>query len=104
FAACIAEIRSRLAETSIEVLIPDFKGDAAALQLVVAARPAILNHNLETIDRLYRLARPGGRYTRALELLRISKQLDPDLLTKSGIMCGLGEEWDELIAAMRDLQ
>jgi lipoic acid synthetase len=104
FAACIAEIRGRLAETSIEVLIPDFKGDAEALRMVVAARPDILNHNLETIDRLYRLARPGGRYARALELLRRAKQLDPTLLTKSGIMCGLGEEWDELIAAMRDLQ
>jgi len=103
FAACIAEIRSRLPLTSIEVLIPDFKGDAEALRLVVAARPDILNHNLETIERLYRLARPGGRYPRALELLRRAKQLDPTLLTKSGIMCGLGEEWDELIAAMRDL-
>jgi len=103
FAACIALIRARVAETSIEVLIPDFKGDEAALRIVVAAKPDILNHNLETIERLYRLARPGGRYGRALELLRRAKQADPGLLTKSGIMCGLGEEWDELIAAMRDL-
>jgi len=103
FAACIALIRARVAETSIEVLIPDFKGDEAALRIVVAAKPDILNHNLETIERLYRLARPGGRYARALELLRRAKQADPGLLTKSGIMCGLGEEWDELIAAMRDL-
>ena len=103
FAACIALIRARVAETSIEVLIPDFKGDEAALRIVVAAKPDILNHNLETIERLYRLARPGGRYGRALELLRRAKQADPGLLTKSGIMCGLGEEWDELMAAMRDL-
>jgi lipoyl synthase len=104
FAACIAEIRSRLSETSVEVLIPDFKGDAVALQIVVSAGPDILNHNLETIERLYRLARPGGRYARALELLRRAKQLDRGLLTKSGIMCGLGEEWDELVAALRDVR
>jgi len=103
FAACIALIRARVADTSIEVLIPDFKGDEAALRIVVAAKPDILNHNLETIERLYRLARPGGRYGRALELLCRAKQADPGLLTKSGIMCGLGEEWDELMAAMRDL-
>ncbi len=104
FAACITEIRARVPGTSVEVLIPDFKGSEAALQIVVAARPDILNHNLETIDRLYRLARPGGRYPRALELLRRAKELDRDLLTKSGIMCGLGEEWDELLGAMHDLR
>jgi len=86
------------------VLIPDFKGSEAALRIAVAARPDILNHNLETIERLYRLARPGGRYSRALELLRRAKELDPGLLTKSGIICGLGEEWDELLAAMQDLR
>src|SRR5256886_4208043 len=104
FAACVAEIRRRLPETSVEVLIPDFKGSEAALRIAVAARPDILNHNLETIERLYRLARPGGRYPRALELLRRAKELDPRLLTKSGIICGLGEEWDELLVAMRDLR
>jgi len=104
FAASIAEIRSRLSETSVEVLIPDFKGDAEALRIVVSAHPDILNHNIETIERLYRLARPGGRYARALELLRRAKQLDPGLLTKSGIMCGLGEEWDELVATMGDVR
>jgi lipoic acid synthetase len=104
FAACIAEIRNRLSETSIEVLIPDFKGDFEALRIVVGAGPDILNHNTETIERLYRLARPGGRYPRALELLRRAKQLDPGMLTKSGIMCGLGEEWDELVATMRDVR
>ncbi len=104
FAACIAEIRRRLPETSVEVLIPDFKGNPDALRIVVAARPDILNHNLETIARLYRIARPGGRYPRALELLERAKELNPDLLTKSGIICGLGEDWDELLVAMRDLR
>ncbi len=104
FAACITEIRRRLPETSIEVLIPDFKGNAAALRCVVEARPDILNHNLETIERLYRIARPGGRYARALELLRHAKELDASLLTKSGMICGLGEDWDELLGAMRDLR
>ena len=104
FAGVILEIRRRLPQTSVEVLIPDFKGNAEALRIVVEARPDILNHNLETIDRLYRIARPGGRYERALELLRRAKEMDPTLLTKSGLMCGLGEEWDELLVAMRDLR
>ncbi len=103
FARCVAEIRRRLPETSLELLIPDFKGSDAALGLVVAARPDILNHNLETVERLYRVARPGGRYPRALRLLRRAKEMAPDLTTKSGLMCGLGEEWDELLGAMRDL-
>jgi len=104
FAGCITEIRRRLPETSVEVLIPDFKGREEALRIVVEAAPDILNHNLETIDRLYRLARPGGRYTRALELLRRAKEMNAELLTKSGIICGLGEEWDELLRAMGDLR
>jgi lipoic acid synthetase len=104
FAASIAEIRRRLPETSIEVLIPDFKGNRTALRIVVEAKPDILNHNLETIERLYRIARPGGRYPRALELLRRAKELDASLLTKSGVICGLGEDWDELLGAMRDVR
>jgi lipoyl synthase len=103
FAGCVVEIRRRLPATSVELLIPDFKGSDAALELVVAARPDILNHNLETVERLYRVARPGGRYPRALRLLRRAKEMAPDLTTKSGLMCGLGEEWDELLGAMRDL-
>ncbi|HEY6784518.1 MAG TPA: lipoyl synthase [Gemmatimonadales bacterium] len=104
FASCITEIRQRLPESSVEVLIPDFKGNAEALRIVLHARPDILNHNLETIDRLYRIARPGGRYVRALELLARAKEIAPDQLTKSGIMVGLGEDWDELLVSMRDLR
>jgi lipoic acid synthetase len=104
FAACITEIRKRLPDTSVEVLIPDFKGNADALRIVLEAQPDILNHNLETIERLYRIARPGGRYPRALELFRRAKEIAPAQLTKSGIICGLGEDWDELLVAMRDLR
>lgn len=104
FASCVHEIRRRLPAASIELLIPDFKGSDAALQIVVDAKPDILNHNLETIERLYRIARPGGRYDRALRLLGRAKDMDPDLATKSGIICGLGEDWDELLVAMRDLR
>ena len=104
FAGCVTEIRKRLPETSVEVLIPDFKGSESALQLVMDARPDILNHNLETVERLYPLARPGGRYPRALELLARARRLVPSGLTKSGIILGMGEEWDELLVTMRDLR
>jgi lipoyl synthase len=104
FAGCIREIRSRLPETTVEVLIPDFKGSEAALQIVMDARPDILNHNLETAERLYRLARPGGRYHRALQLLANARRMAPDGLTKSGIILGMGEEWDEVLVCMRDLR
>jgi lipoic acid synthetase len=104
FAGCVSEIRKRLPDTSIELLIPDFKGSDTALDIVIAAKPDILNHNLETIERLYRIARPGGRYERALRLFRHAKEVAPDALTKSGIICGLGEEWDELLQAMQDLR
>jgi lipoic acid synthetase len=104
FAGCVEEIRRRMPKTSVELLIPDFKGSDAALRIVVDARPDILNHNLETVERLYRIARPGGRYARALRLLRRAKEMAPDRLTKSGLICGLGEEWDELLVAIRDLR
>jgi lipoic acid synthetase len=90
--------------TSVEVLIPDFKGSETALRIVMEAEPDILNHNLETTDRLYRLARPGGRYDRALELLARARRLSPNALTKSGIILGLGEEWDEIVRCLRDLR
>jgi lipoic acid synthetase len=104
FAACITEIRRRLPDTTVEVLIPDFKGSEAALQIVMDARPDILNHNLETAERLYRLARPGGRYDRALRLLANARRMVPRGLTKSGIILGMGEEWDEVIVCLRDLR
>lgn len=104
FAGCVREIRLRLPDASIELLIPDFKGSDRALQLVQDERPDILNHNLETVERLYRIARPGGRYARALRVLRRAKEMVPDGITKSGLMCGLGEEWDELLQAMLDLR
>ena len=104
FAGCVTEIRRRLPDTTVEVLIPDFKGAERALRIVMDARPDILNHNLETAERLYRLARPGGRYGRALELLARARRMVPDGLTKSGIILGMGEEWDELLVCMRDLR
>ena len=105
FAACVTEIRRRLPDTTVEVLIPDFKGSERALRLVLEAGPAILNHNLETAERLYRLARPGGRYDRALRLLAEARRIGgPGQLTKSGIILGLGEEWGEVLTCMRDLR
>jgi lipoyl synthase len=104
FAGCITEIKRRLPETSVEVLIPDFKGSEQALRIVMDARPDILNHNLETAERLYRLARPGGRYDRALALLADARRMDAGALTKSGIILGMGEEWDEVLVCMRDLR
>ena len=104
FAACIREIRRRLPDASVEVLIPDFKGSERALAIVIEAEPDILNHNLETADRLYRLARPGGRYDRALRLLANARRLPPSGITKSGVILGMGEEWDEVITCMRDLR
>lgn len=103
FAECAMEIHARLPDTTVELLIPDFKGSERALRIVVEAGPDILNHNLETVRRLYRMARPGGDYQRALELLRRAKTMNTNLVTKSGLMCGLGEEWDELLGAMHDL-
>src|SRR5262245_27981024 len=102
FAACIREIRARTPGCAVEVLIPDFKGDWAALQTVIDARPDILNHNVETVPRLYRTVRPGARFSRSLELLQRSKQAG--LRSKSGIMVGLGEEWDEVLATIRAIR
>lgn len=103
FAATAAAIRARTQRCTVEVLTPDFKGDARAIATVVAAPIDILNHNTETVPRLYRRARPGGKYERTLGLLRLAKELRPTLLTKTGIMLGLGEEFDELRAVFRDL-
>jgi lipoic acid synthetase len=102
FAAVIREIRSRVPGCAVEVLIPDFKGDRAALEAVLEARPDVLNHNTETVPRLYRMVRPGARFQRSLELLRRSREAG--LLTKSGIMVGLGEEWDEVLETIRAIR
>jgi lipoyl synthase len=102
FAAVIQEIRARTPGCAVEVLIPDFKGNWAALDLVIAARPDILNHNTETVPRLYPRVRPGARFERSLDLLRRAKAAD--LLTKSGIMLGLGEEWPEIRDAIRSIR
>jgi lipoic acid synthetase len=104
FADVVTETRRLSPGTSVELLIPDFKGNPVALRIVVDARPDILNHNLETVSRLYRIARPGGRYERALELIGRIKEMDPTMLSKSGIMVGLGEQWDELKDAIRHLR
>ena len=104
FARTIAETRARIPDCSVEVLIPDFRGDAAALRIVLDAGPDILNHNIETVPRMYRLARPGGRYDRALQLLDRSRGYAHRIPTKSGIMVGLGEEWDEVVSTLRDLR
>lgn len=103
FAATIRSIREVTPECSVEVLTPDFKGDLNAVTTVVRARPEVFSHNLETVRRLYRFIRPGGRYERALDVLRHSKELDPTVLTKSGVICGMGETRDELEQAMADL-
>jgi lipoyl synthase len=102
FAACIREVRERIPTCAIEVLVPDFKGNWDALKVVTGARPDILNHNTETVPRLYRHVRPGARFERSLELLRRSKEAG--LLTKSGIMLGLGEEWDEVQECIRSIR
>jgi lipoyl synthase len=103
FAETVRQIRRRLPECRIEVLIPDFQGKEDPLHQVLDARPDILNHNTETVPRLYRKARPGGRYQRTLELLDRARHYTPDIPTKSGIMVGLGEEWDEVVATLADL-
>ena len=104
FAATVGAIRRHAPACRVELLIPDFQGSAAALHAVIAAGPDILNHNTETVPRLYKRARHGGRYERTLELFRRARQAAPSLLTKSGIILGLGEERDELVATMRDLR
>lgn len=103
FARTIAAIRERVPECKVEVLIPDFRGDSAALETVVAASPDVLNHNVETVPRLYRRVRPGAIYERSLELLHRAKKLAPNMSVKTGMMLGLGEAREEVLQAMRDL-
>lgn len=104
FAETIREIRVRTEGTRVEVLIPDFKGEERPLYTVLDARPDVLNHNTETVPRLYRMARSGGKYSRTLELLDRARRYAPGIATKTGLMVGLGEEQGELVQVFRDLR
>jgi len=104
FAATTKAIRRQAPGCRVELLIPDFQGSAPALETVIEAGPDVLNHNIETVPRLYKVARHGGRYERTLELFRRARAAAPGLVTKSGIILGLGEERDELLATMADLR
>ncbi|HZP33861.1 MAG TPA: lipoyl synthase [Candidatus Acidoferrales bacterium] len=102
FARTITALRERVPDCKVEVLIPDFRGDRAALETVVAARPDVLNHNIETVPRLYRRVRPGAFYERSLELLHRAKQWAPHMPVKTGMMLGLGETREEILETMAD--
>jgi lipoic acid synthetase len=104
FALTIQAIRERLPGCGIEVLVPDFQGSHAAMDIVLAAAPDILNHNTETVPRLYRQVRLGARYERSLDMLAYVKQARPGTPTKSGLMLGLGETIEEVLSVMRDLR
>jgi lipoic acid synthetase len=103
FVMVIDEIRRQAPGCQVEVLIPDFQGNEEAIRLVVNARPEILNHNTESVPRLYRVVRSGARYERTLRLLQLAKEINPATVTKSGVMVGLGEGMDELLQVYRDL-
>ena len=105
FVDCIAEVRKVSPATTVEILVPDFRGRLEpALDILGAAPPDVMNHNLETVPRLYRQARPGGDYMHSLSLLKIFKNRNSSIPTKSGLMVGLGETDDEILAVMRDLR
>lgn len=103
FAKTIKALREQIEQCKVEVLIPDFRGSEEALRNVLEARPDVLNHNVETVPRLYPVARRGSRYERSMRLLARSRELEPAIPTKSGLMVGLGETWDELLAVLSDL-
>lgn len=104
FAACIRAIRRSQPRTEVEVLIPDFEGNRDALATVVEAGPVVLNHNIESVPRLYARVRPKARYDRSLALFRQAKELAPELPVKSGLMVGLGETFEEVVAVLGDLR
>jgi lipoic acid synthetase len=104
FVRCIERLRATSPETTIEILTPDFRGKDGALEAVIAARPDVFNHNLETVPRLYPTIRPGARYFHSLRILDEAKRLEPKTFTKSGIMVGLGEERGEILQVMDDLR
>jgi lipoic acid synthetase len=103
FADTIREIRKLAPGCQVEVLIPDFQGREDALKIVMEAKPEVLNHNTETVPRLYRAVRSGARYQRTLDLLANVKRFDPDMVSKTGVMVGIGEEMHELLEVFRDL-
>ena len=104
FAETIRQIHDKLPRCSVEVLVPDFQGNEDSIGAVLEARPEIYNHNTETVPRLYKKARPGGRYERVLNIFRTAKRLAPDIPTKTGIILGMGETVEEVLATMRDLR
>ncbi|MEO6444784.1 MAG: lipoyl synthase [Gemmatimonadaceae bacterium] len=104
FAETIRQIHERLPGCSVEVLVPDFQGNEDAIRAVLAAKPEIYNHNTETVPRLYKRARPGGRYERVMKIFRFAKEVAPHIPTKTGIIVGLGETKEEIVAVMHDLR
>ena len=104
FAECINNIRALSPNCSVEVLIPDFQGSDDALKIVMDAAPDVLNHNIETVERIFHGVRPRGDYNQSLRLLSQVKKIVPDSVVKSGIMVGMGENWDEVITTMTDLR
>ena len=104
FAETIRQIHARVPGCSVEVLVPDFQGNEHSIRAVLEAEPEIYNHNTETVPRLYKKARPGGRYPRVMEIFRLAKRIAPDIPTKTGIILGMGETIEEVIAVMRDLR
>ena len=104
FAETIRLVHERVPTCSVEVLVPDFQGDEESIAAVLEARPEIYNHNTETVPRLYKKARPGGRYSRVMSIFQLVKRLAPDIPTKTGMMLGLGETVEEVLAVMRDLR
>ena len=104
FAETIRQIHARVPECSVEVLVPDFQGNEDSIRTVLEARPEIYNHNTETVPRLYKKARPGGRYARVMEIFRLAKRIGPDIPTKTGIILGMGETIEEVVAVMHDLR
>ena len=104
FAQCVRQIRKRMPDCRIELLIPDFEGNWEALEAVMAAKPDTLNHNIETVRRVFSRVRPRGDYDQSLELLQRTRQMNGASVTKSGMMVGLGETWDEIVETMEDLR
>ena len=104
FAETIRQIHDRVPGCSVEVLVPDFQGNEASIRSVLEAEPEIYNHNTETVPRLYKKARPGGRYERVMQIFRYAKSVAPHIPTKTGIILGLGEAVEEVLAVMRDLR